>query len=342
MSDITQKRQSGALSEAQRYKTYLEQKYALDEALVTSFVFTRKTLGNIGETRQSMIYRTLYFIRDNLMPCNFEDAEIGNIYHVIAQIKDGRYKQNTQLQYIQTFRAFLLWASKNGKLPKILPESIEAIKNPKPQHEVFTPEAIVSDDEIDKLMNNPYVSARDAALIAVAYWTGCRPSEALRLRWKDVTFHTNNKNANENFIEIVIDDTKTGKQRYIPIYRPQAVSALRNWLFVYPYKPYDAIQDLYIFIVMREGENKHMQMSIANFRLILKSLCKKCGITKRITPYSFRRSNITHQAAAGVPESVIKSSHWGNQSTNMLRHYVFIGKDDVKSAIQKMEFKKLN
>jgi integrase/recombinase XerD len=62
------------------------------------------------------------------------------------------------------------------------------------------------------------------------------------------------------------------------------------------------------------------RLDVAAARRTIKRLCRKVGITKRITPHSFRHSFVTLALDAGVPERDIMAST-GHSSGVMLTYY---------------------
>ena len=66
----------------------------------------------------------------------------------------------------------------------------------------------------------------------------------------------------------------------------------------------------------RNGE----RLQVGSVRRTVRRLCRTTGITKRITPHSYRHSFVTAALDAGVPERDIIDST-GHSSGTMIRYY---------------------
>jgi integrase/recombinase XerD len=93
------------------------------------------------------------------------------------------------------------------------------------------PEQLLTKEDIDKLLNAAEIP-RDRALISVLYETGCRISELLGLRIKNVQFDDDGA--------VLHLDGKTGPRRIRIIH---SVPALLNWMKDHPLKNWSAIWD---------------------------------------------------------------------------------------------------
>ncbi len=125
----------------------------------------------------------------------------------------------------------------------------------------------------------PWVTARDAAVVTLLYGCGLRISEALSLKRKDAPFGTT--------LRIV---GKGGKERAVPVL-PAAKDAVNQYLqtIPYPLEPEGAL-----FRGVRGGQlsPRVVQKALENARLML-------GLPASATPHALRHSFATHLLSAG-------------------------------------------
>ena len=147
---------------------------------------------------------------------------------------------------------------------------------------------VLSVEEIDRIMNSVDLSEpegqRNRAILEVLYSCGLRVSELISLRISDLFF-------DESFIRVT---GKGDKQRLVPIGEP-AKRAVQLYLSqtrrAYVSKKAEDI----LFLNRRSGK-----LSRQMIFLMIKSQCEKAGITKEISPHTFRHSFATHLVENGA------------------------------------------
>lgn len=160
---------------------------------------------------------------------------------------------------------------------------------------------ILTEHEILILLQQPKVStlkgARDRAIIEVLYSSGLRVSELCQLKLSDV---------DDQFVRI---KGKGNKDRIIPI-GSKAIEAIDRYL------------------AFREGENerdsplflgkKHQPLNRVSVWKLIKFYAKKAGLTKVISPHTFRHSYATHLLDNDADLRVIQEllGHASIQSTD--------------------------
>ncbi len=142
-------------------------------------------------------------------------------------------------------------------------------------------------------------------LFAIAYYTGCRMSEALALQWKDISSTYINFNC-----------TKTSSYRSVPIH-----PALRTLL--------DQHKRGGGYGYLFASGKGHLSFKTADKNL--RWICDYCGFTG-ISTHSFRRTAMTNLYRAGVQLTVIQD-FTGHKDFNELREYLEHDDDAVEKAI---------
>lgn len=156
-------------------------------------------------------------------------------------------------------------------------------------------------------------------LIEFLFLTGCRPSEAIGLRWESVDFYKLQITFKESIVlckgkSINSDKSKTNRVRKFPINETllDLLSGIKsNKIGVFP-------NDL-VFLAPKGGA-----INQNYFRKIWKKL-----VTKRCTPYSCRDTFINEQIAKGTPIAIL--AKWVDSSVKKIeRYYLQAESTDLK------------
>jgi len=138
--------------------------------------------------------------------------------------------------------------------------------------------AIIEPDQIEVLFERGFIYERDRCLFAICLLTGCRISEALQLRWEDIT------NSHVNFRA---ETTKTKQGRQFDL-----SDGLKHWIGRYVDESFSGDRPVsgWLFPSRRNGGAKPITRAAAD--LILKEACEVVGLDG-ISTHSFRRTFIT-------------------------------------------------
>jgi integrase/recombinase XerD len=170
---------------------------------------------------------------------------------------------------------------------KFLVEEGLARRNPasalkSPRLESHLPD-VLSVEEVEKVLNRAErgkkTSLRNVAAVELLYGSGLRISELISLRVKDL-------NLEVGFLKCL---GKRGKERIVPV-GAKAASAVRAFLLVSPAEGGD-----YLF-----RNPSGLPFSRMGMWKIIRKLCLNAGITKRVTPHTFRHSFATHLLQNGA------------------------------------------
>jgi len=157
---------------------------------------------------------------------------------------------------------------------------------------------------------------RNRAILETLYSCGLRVSELCNLKISDLYF-------DEGFIKV---EGKGSKQRLVPI-SPRAISEIKYWLADRNLGKIKRGYEDYVFLA-RWGNNISRIMI---FHLI-KELAQKAGITKSISPHTFRHSFATHLLEGGANLRAIQCM-LGHESIATTEIYTHIDRDLLRSEI---------
>lgn len=200
-----------------------------------------------------------------------------------GQVITGR----TQARILSSLRSFFGWLQTEGIITENPCDGIDA-----PKIGRYLP-AVLSVDEVNDIMNSvdqsKWGGVRDRAILELLYGCGLRVSEVSDVRISNVYLQ-------EKFVRIV---GKGNKERVVPMGDP-AAEAVTAYLAVRP-EPADSDSEDILFL-NRSGR----QLSRISVFNMVKKQAMLAGITKEISPHTFRHSFATHLIEGGADLRVVQ------------------------------------
>lgn len=186
---------------------------------------------------------------------------------------------------LSAIRAFYRHLERNG-----LAETTAAlaVRTPKKPHGVPKPLSPASARAVSAAQthvtpgSDPWIGARDAAVLTMLYGCGLRISEALGLDRQDAPLNTND--------EVLRVTGKGGKTRLVPVL-PAVRNAIRTYLDLCPYRLQAGDP---LFVGARGG-----RLSPRIVQLAVERLRGALGLPQSATPHALRHSFATHLLSAG-------------------------------------------
>lgn len=200
-----------------------------------------------------------------------------------GQVITGR----TQARILSSLRSFFGWLQTEGIITENPCDGIDA-----PKIGRYLP-AVLSVDEVNDIMNSvdqsKWGGVRDRAILELLYGCGLRVSEVSDVRISNVYLQ-------EKFVRIV---GKGNKERVVPMGDP-AAEAVTAYLAVRP-EPVDADSEDILFL--NKSGRQLSRISVFN---MVKKQAMLAGITKEISPHTFRHSFATHLIEGGADLRVVQ------------------------------------
>ena len=179
---------------------------------------------------------------------------------------------------------------------------------------------VLTVEEIDTIIATVDMSKkegqRNRAILETLYSCGLRVSELCNLKLSELYF-------DEGFIKV---EGKGSKQRLVPI-SPRAIKEIKYWLLDRNVGKIKKGFEDYVFLA-RWGNSISRIMV---FHLI-KELAEKTGITKNISPHTFRHSFATHLLEGGANLRAIQCM-LGHESIATTEIYTHIDRNMLRSEI---------
>ena len=212
--------------------------------------------------------------------------------------------ERSQARLLSALRSFFDWMQIEGYMTENPCDRVDM-----PKLGVYLP-SVLSVQEVEDIINSidrtDWIGLRDKAILEVLYGCGLRVSETVSLRISGLYL-------DEGFVRII---GKGNKERLIPL-GDMACIAVRAYLDVRP-QPGDSDSDDLLFL-NRFGKSFSR---VSMFKLIKKQALV-AGITKEISPHTFRHSFATHLVENGADLRVVQEM-LGHESITTTEIYTHI------------------
>lgn len=281
-----------------KYRQYLKLEKSLSENTVMAYT------NDLDKLLQ-------YLKEENI---NITDVSLDDLENFTAGLIDIGIHPRSQariLSGIRSFFHFLLIEDYISQDPSELLES--------PQIGKHLPD-ILSVEEIDSLINaidrSTKEGQRNCAILETLYSCGLRVSELCNLK-------ISNLYLNEGFIKV---DGKGSKQRLVPISQ-KAIKEIKNYFLTRGDGLIKPEFEDFVFI-SKFGKNISRIMVFH----IIKELADKIGLTKKISPHTFRHSFATHLLEGGANLRAIQCM-LGHESIGTTEIYTHIDRSRLREEI---------
>lgn len=264
------------------------------------------------EAYQQDLQKLLDFLR--LEQKSFLDLTLDDLQRFSAGLHDTGIQARSQARVLSGVKSFFHFLVVADYLEADPTELLEG-----PKIGFHLPE-VLTVDEIDRIieavdMDKPE-GQRNRAIIETLYSCGLRVSELCNLHKSDLFF-------DEGFIRV---EGKGSKQRLVPI-SPRAVKEISYWLLERDGGRIKPGNEDYVFLA-RWG-NRISRIMV--FHLV-KELAQRAGITKNISPHTFRHSFATHLLEGGANLRAIQAM-LGHESIATTEIYTHIDRQMLREEI---------
>ena len=283
------------------FKDYLKIERGLSENSITSY--------------ENDINKLKSFLNDKgkIKPLNVSADHIKEfVYSISKEVKAN--SQSRIISGLKSFYDYLLFE----KLIKINP--VSNIESPKLRRKL---PSTLSIEEINSMINNidktKKESERNIAIIETLYGCGLRVSELINLKISDLYFE-------EDFVKVT---GKGNKQRLVPVSEVNK-QCINTYLINSRTKLNIDSRSSDIIFLNRNG----YKLTRAMIFTIVKSLSKKAGIKKTISPHSFRHSFATHLLENGADLKTIQQL-LGHESITTTEIYMHLDNKALVNVMKK-------
>ena len=242
------------------------------------------------------------------------DTTLDDLQHFASGLHDIGIHPRSQARILSGIKSFFHFLTVADYLKT---DPSELLEGPKIGFKI--PE-VLTVEEIDRIISavdmDKKEGQRNRAILETLYSCGLRVSELCNLKLSDLYFE-------EGFIKV---EGKGSKQRLVPI-SPRAIKEIKYWLTDRSLGKIKKGYEDYVFLA-RWGNNISRIMV---FHMI-KELAEKTGITKNISPHTFRHSFATHLLEGGANLRAIQCM-LGHESIATTEIYTHIDRNMLRSEI---------
>ncbi|AVP58972.1 recombinase XerC [Pulveribacter suum] len=214
-----------------------------------------------------------------------------HIRRFAAQMHAGGRSARGIALILSGWRGFYAWAARQGLITHNPVQDVRAPKAPKP-----LPKALPVDDAVRLAEHaqsgaDPWLEARDAALVELLYGSGLRVGELVGL---DVAASSAAQQQGRGWVDLEAGDAhvfgKGGKRRSVPLGRA-AAQALAHWLAqrALPFGGAAKLDDCALFVGRRGA-----RITAQTVWLRLRERSNTAGLTTPVHPHMLRHSFASH------------------------------------------------
>jgi len=240
---------------------------------------------------------------------SYRDLSKEDVIRIVGVIESRNYTNWTKVTYKTMLKRFITWLAGTEEPP----ESVKWV-NLSCKKTRKLPEELLTQDEVKRMIEQAG-NARNKALIATLYETGCRIGELGNLLIKHVEF--------DNYGAVLMVDGKTGQRRVRIIV---SVPYLADWLNKHPAR--EPNKPVWVSLPPNNGD----LLCYPSIKGILRVAAKEAGITKRVNPHSFRHARATH-LSSHLTEAQMKEYIGWTQDSSMASVYIHLSGRDVDNAL---------
>ena len=210
-------------------------------------------------------------------------AQLSDFHRYTQSLYDLGIAQRSIARMLSGVRSFYRFLQLDGFITQDPTELLESPRIPKHLPQVLSVEEV--DAILGAIDQSTIEGQRDHCLLEVLYSCGLRVSEVCSLKISDLFL-------DEGFVRIT---GKGNKQRIVPI-SPRAIHELHNWFDARRSINVKPESEDIVFISARRGRHLSRITVFAN----LKQYVAAAGISKDVSPHTFRHTFATHLIEGGA------------------------------------------
>lgn len=268
---------------------------------------------NTVEAYTDDVGKLLLYLKDaGLQP---ESVKLENLEHFAAGLHDIGITPRSQARILSGVRSFYKFLLMDRRIDALPTELL-----PSPKIGEHLPD-VLSVEEIDRIISGIDLSEkegqRNRAIIEMLYSCGLRVSELCNLLISDIW-------RDEGFVKVM---GKGRKERFVPI-SGRALRELSLWEECRCHINIRPGNEDYVFLSFKRGR----KLSRITVFHIVKVLAENAGITKEISPHTFRHSFATHLLEGGANLRAIQEM-LGHESIATTEIYTHLDNSRLREEI---------
>lgn len=249
---------------------------------------------------------------DNIGP---DAISYNHLQEYIFMLSKQKFSERSQARWISSIKAFFKYLAEDEVRednPSLLLEG--------PKLGLYLPDTL-SISDINKIINaiemDTDIGKRNHCIVEVLYGCGLRVSELIDIKISSINFK-------ENYIKV---KGKGNKIRFVPL--ASYTADLLN-KYILEVRSNNKINKKYEDVLFLNSRGTSMSRVIVF--LIIKELTDKAGVSKKISPHTFRHSFATHLLQNGVDLRYIQEM-LGHSSITTTEVYTHLKTEELRDVI---------
>ena len=243
-----------------------------------------------------------------------EEVEVQHIEAFMSDLYDRKVSRTTQARVLSGVKSFFNFLVINDVINSLPTELIDSPKTGRKLPDVLTvgeTQQIIESVDLSHPQGH-----RNRAILETLYSCGLRVSELTELRLTDIFL-------DDGFLRVI---GKGDKQRLVPL-NNELKRVMKIYLDQRRTLPVDAKHKEFVFL-----NNKGKKLSRVMIFLIIKDTAAAAGITKQVSPHTFRHSFATHLIQGGADIRVVQEM-LGHESIMTTEIYTHLNKEYLKDSV---------
>ncbi|TXF75844.1 site-specific tyrosine recombinase XerD [Chryseobacterium sp.] len=249
---------------------------------------------------------------DNVLP---EHITYEQLQEYLYQVSKQKFSERSQARWISSIKAFFKFLQQDEMREDNPSTLLEG-----PKLGLYLPDTLSFEDveRIIKAINvTTDLGQRNRCMIEVLYGCGLRVSELIDLRISDINFK-------ENYLKVI---GKGDKSRLVPL---ADITSHLIKEYIQNVRSHYKINKKHEDILFLNSRGSSMSRVIVF--IIIKELTEKAGISKKISPHTFRHSFATHLLQNGADLRYIQEM-LGHSSITTTEIYTHLKTDELRNVI---------
>lgn len=279
----------------------------------------RRLSDNTSESYERDLRQFFYFMTDYLaappQTKDMKNVRPSDLRAFLASRRRDGAGARTLGRGLSGVRSFLRFLEKRGLANASGARAVRTPKQPKSLPKPLTAsDALRVTNQDLQMIDEPWIAARNTAVMILLYGCGLRISEALGLNGKQISAKT----------DVLLIKGKGGKERVVPLL-PMALEAIEHYIDLCPYQ----LDEGLLFRGARGGK-----LHAAIIQRDMKRLRSALDLPDTATPHALRHSFATHLLAGGGDLRTIQEL-LGHASLSTTQIYTAVDTDRLLDIYQK-------
>ena len=218
--------------------------------------------------------------------------QTAHIRRFVAQMHSGGRSGRGIALILSGWRGFFIWAGRQGLIPHNPVQGVRAPKAPKPLPKALGVDDAVRLAEFDNTGADPWLEARDAAMVELLYGCGLRVGELAGL---DAIPNADTQRQGRGWVDLQAGEAhvfgKGSKRRSVPV-GAAATAALQAWLQLRA-TPFGGEGSARLDTALFVGQ-RGKRLTAQSIWLRLRQRSQQAGLTTPVHPHMLRHSFASH------------------------------------------------